>query len=99
MAKSWVAALMAASLLGFSACREEDPRSRQLDEAVRSLANDAHESLKTLSDELDEAVESGREVARDLGDRAVEVADDAIDAADAALESAEDALEESREDG
>jgi hypothetical protein len=94
----WVA-LVAAALLGLSACREEDPRSRQLDDAVRSLASDAHETLETISDELDEAVATGREVARDLSDRVVEAADDAIDAADAAIESAEDAIDERLEDG
>jgi hypothetical protein len=99
MANWLLAALMAATLLGLSACREEDPRSRQLDDAMRSLANDAQETLESISDELDDAVETGREVARDLGDRAVEVADDAIDAADAAIESAEEALAEEREDG
>lgn len=88
MAKVWWALLMAATLLGFSACREDAGEPRPL----RSLANGAEEKLQALSDELDDAVESGREVARDVSDRVVEAADDAIDAADEAIESAQDSL-------
>jgi ABC-type transporter Mla subunit MlaD len=95
MAKVWWVVFMTATLLAFSACREDDGRGRQLDDAMRSLASDAQQALEGFGDEIEDAVETSREVARDVGDRALDATDDAIDAADEALESAQDALGDS----
>ena len=92
MGRTLLAAGMAALLLGFSACREEGGPSEQVDEAFRSIAAGTEETLLEISRELDDAVETGREVASDFGDQLVQATDDAIDAADDAIEAAEDAI-------